>query len=64
MGGTVLTVRIGQRLVRLHFRQYKREATFRYSLIRFRYHAESIAFYRGEPRERLDAAARGAGRRG
>lgn len=52
--GTVLTVLIGRRLVRLHFRQYNREATFRYSLIRIRDNAESIAFFRGEPRERLD----------
>jgi len=56
--GTVATVYIGRRLVRLHFRQYRREADFRYGLIRVRDHAESVAFYRGEPRERIDLSRR------
>jgi len=46
--GTVLTVLIGRRLVRLNFNQLKYEADFRYSLIHVRDNAESIAFYQGE----------------
>mmetsp|Transcript_4883 Transcript_4883/g.9676 ORF Transcript_4883/g.9676 Transcript_4883/m.9676 type:complete len:736 (-) Transcript_4883:1371-3578(-) len=46
--GTFLTYVIGKKLVRLNFTLLKREADFRYSLVRFRENAESIAFYAGE----------------
>lgn len=49
--GTVLAVRIGRPLVGLNFDQQRFEADFRYSLVRLREHTESVAFYRGEPRE-------------
>jgi putative ATP-binding cassette transporter len=49
--GTLLSILIGQRLVGLHFKQYHKEADFRYALIRVRDNAESIAFFRGEKRE-------------
>jgi putative ATP-binding cassette transporter len=50
--GTLVTVLIfGQPLVRLNFEQLKREANFRFSLVRIREHAEAIAFYRGETQE-------------
>lgn len=41
----------GQKLSSLSFAQYKLEADFRYSLMRVREHAESIAFYKGEKLE-------------
>jgi len=49
--GTWLTQRIGSPLVRLLFNQQRYEADFRFSLIRLRENAESVAFYRGEQRE-------------
>ncbi|MGF1570497.1 MAG: ABC transporter ATP-binding protein/permease [Nodosilinea sp.] len=50
--GTVVTVLIfGQPLVRLNFEQLKKEANFRFSLVRIRENAEAIAFYRGEAQE-------------
>ena len=49
--GTLFSILIGRRLVGLHFTQYQKEADFRYSLIRIRDNAESIAFFRGEKRE-------------
>jgi putative ATP-binding cassette transporter len=49
--GTLLSILIGRRLVGLHFKQYQKEADFRYALIRVRDNAESIAFFRGEKRE-------------
>ncbi|MGB3138478.1 MAG: ABC transporter ATP-binding protein/permease [Nodosilinea sp.] len=50
--GTLVTVFIfGQPLVRLNFEQLKREANFRFSLVRIRENAEAIAFYRGEAQE-------------
>lgn len=50
--GTTLAILIGKRLVGLHYEQYRKEANFRYSLIRVRDNAESIAFYHGENREK------------
>ncbi len=52
--GTGVSILIGRRLVGLSFHQYQKEADFRYSLVRVRDNAESIAFYRGEKREHLD----------
>ena len=50
--GTLLTVGIfGKPLVRLNFEQLKREADFRFSLVRIRENAEAIAFYQGETQE-------------
>lgn len=50
--GTALTVGVfGQPLVRLNFEQLKREANFRFSLVRVRENAEAIAFYQGEEQE-------------
>jgi vitamin B12/bleomycin/antimicrobial peptide transport system ATP-binding/permease protein len=49
--GTWVTVKIGAPLVMLNFNQQRFEADFRFSLIRLRENSESIAFYRGEPRE-------------
>lgn len=53
-GGTVLSILIGRRLVRMHFLQYQKEADFRYALVGVRENAESIAFLRGEKRELRD----------
>ena len=52
VAGTLLTRWIGNPLVRLTFDQQRYEADFRFSLVRLRENAESIAFYGGEDRER------------
>eukprot|EP00536_Pseudo-nitzschia_multiseries_P014528 jgi/Psemu1/214981/e_gw1.719.32.1 len=49
--GTVATCLLGRDLVRLNGRKLAREADFRYSLVRLRENAESIAFFRGEVTE-------------
>ncbi len=41
----------GRRLIGLNFRQLRREADFRFGLVRVREHAESIAFHGGERQE-------------
>lgn len=46
--GTWLAHVIGRPLIALNFNQQKREANFRFSLVRFRENAESIAIYHGE----------------
>ena len=51
VGGTWLTNRIGSPLVGLLFNQQRYEADFRFSLVRLRENAESVAFYGGERRE-------------
>ncbi|HVH82457.1 MAG TPA: SbmA/BacA-like family transporter, partial [Stellaceae bacterium] len=49
--GTWLTQLIGRPLVGLMFNQQRFEADFRFSLVRLREHAESVAFYGGERHE-------------
>ncbi len=50
--GTVMTFGVfGKPLIGLNFQQLRREADFRFGLIRVRENAEAIAFYRGEARE-------------
>ncbi len=50
--GTWLTVKIGLPLVPLNFAQQRFEADFRFSLVRLRENAESVALYGGESVER------------
>ncbi len=49
--GTWLTIKIGRPLVPLNFDQQRFEADFRFSLVRLRQNAESVALYRGEAME-------------
>jgi vitamin B12/bleomycin/antimicrobial peptide transport system ATP-binding/permease protein len=49
--GTWLTIKIGQPLVPLNYARQRFEADFRFSLVRFRENAESVAFSGGEPVE-------------
>ncbi len=49
--GTIVTFILGKPLVRLNFRQQRYEADFRFSLIRLRESADSIALYKGESEE-------------
>ena len=51
VAGTWLTQRIGSPLVGLLYNQQRYEADFRFSLVRLRENAESVAFYGGESRE-------------
>jgi putative ATP-binding cassette transporter len=51
--GTAIALYVfGTPLIHLNFWQLRREADFRFSLMRVRENAESIAFYRGEAQER------------
>jgi vitamin B12/bleomycin/antimicrobial peptide transport system ATP-binding/permease protein len=57
--GTLATVGVfGQSLVRLNFEQLRKEADFRFSLVRVRENAEAIAFYQGESRESAQVKSR------
>ena len=49
--GTFGTMKIGRPLIALTFAQQRYEADFRFSLVRLRENAESIALYGGEKRE-------------
>ena len=57
-GGTLISAKLGQPLVGLNFNQERREADFRYGLVRVRENAESIAFYGGEAAERSGLVGR------
>jgi vitamin B12/bleomycin/antimicrobial peptide transport system ATP-binding/permease protein len=50
---TAVTFRVfGEKMVSLHFAQRRREADFRFGLVRIRENAEAIALYRGERQEK------------
>lgn len=50
--GTTVTLAVfGRPLLGLNFLQLRREADFRFGMVRIRENAEAIAFYRGEARE-------------
>lgn len=52
IAGNVVTIAVfGRRLIAFNFFQIRREADFRFSLVRIREHAEPIAFHRGEAHE-------------
>lgn len=52
IAGTLVTALVfGPRLIALNFNQLRREADFRFGLVRVRENAESIAFHRGEANE-------------
>jgi putative ATP-binding cassette transporter len=54
--GTVVTVVVfGRVLIGINFLQLRREADFRFGLVRIREHAEAIAFHRGEEQESFQA---------
>ncbi|MEM8672896.1 MAG: ABC transporter ATP-binding protein/permease [Cyanobacteria bacterium P01_G01_bin.67] len=50
--GTLVVVGVfGRKLVKINFTQIKKEANFRFGLVRIRENSESIAFYQGENQE-------------
>ncbi|MEO0015373.1 MAG: hypothetical protein RLZZ535_3762 [Cyanobacteriota bacterium] len=50
--GSVIVVGVfGRKLVKINFNQIKKEANFRFGLVRIRENSESIAFYQGEGQE-------------
>lgn len=56
--GTVVSVLLGKRLLNLNFLQTRYNADLRYGLMHVRDHAESIAFYQGEQREKRQVLER------
>ncbi len=52
IAGTLITTGVfGKKLVKINFDQLKKEANFRFGLVRIRENSESIAFYQGETQE-------------
>jgi vitamin B12/bleomycin/antimicrobial peptide transport system ATP-binding/permease protein len=56
--GSVVTHRIGRSLIPLDFERERREADFRFALVRLRENAESVALLRGEASERRELTSR------
>ncbi|MFC0820084.1 ABC transporter ATP-binding protein/permease [Moraxella marmotae] len=57
LAATAISVWIGKPLIWLNFEKEHRHGDYRYALVRIKDHAESIAFYQGEKRERLTLMA-------
>lgn len=58
MFGSVVTSLLGKKLIGLNYQKLQKEADFRYSLVRIRDNAESIAFYAGEDVEGKEVSKR------
>jgi len=58
IASTFFSFYFGRSLVHLNYENEKREANFRYSLIRFRENVEGVAFYQGENKEKDIFASR------
>ncbi|MDO5638943.1 MAG: ABC transporter ATP-binding protein/permease [Neisseria sp.] len=58
LAATAIAMWIGRPLIRSHYDNEKLNGNYRYSLIRVRDHAESVAFYNGEWRERRQLSDR------
>ncbi len=59
LAGTAIVLLVyGKVLIGLNFQQLRKEANFRFSLMRVRENAEAIAFYRGEAQESLQTEGR------
>ena len=58
VGTVVTTFLFGRVMIGINFLQLRREADFRFSLVRVRENAESIALYRGEDQERSQVEQR------
>lgn len=56
--GSLVTYLLGRPLINLNFELLKKEADYRYKLIKVRDNSESIAFYRDEKREKSRARQR------
>lgn len=56
--GTFLTICVGKVLIKLNYESLAKEADFRFSLVRVRENAESIAFYAGEAVEERETFRR------
>jgi putative ATP-binding cassette transporter len=50
--GTIITLIITQELIRVNFKNIQFLADYRYNLVNIRNHVESIAFFKGEDREK------------
>ncbi len=51
IGNLIVVGVYGRKLIKINFNQIKKEANFRFGLVRIRENSESIAFYQGENRE-------------
>lgn len=58
VGGSLVSYYLGRPLIKLKYEHEKREANFRYSLVRFRDNTEGVALYQGEGQERNIFAVR------